>query len=369
MSSDDSVTCNVTEAFESHAQGGHNSKAAEKEAVSGSGEGLVCVRVFLCVHVRVRAFVHALCVCVCVCVCVCMCVLCVCVRVQVAVHRRSGPTSPSDTPPLRPNAALTAVAAPTAAALPLDSTTSPPEWIATIVVGGVIVAVTTWLTGGCAKRKRESYGFSAADATLLEEEVNRVYGTDGSGRVGGLGDGPLVSAADYLGVVAQWRQAMPDFDFSAANVPTSSRYNGTRYPIKPGAVKFYMNNTEIDSGMPRRTCCSFDTLCAAAVANAAKDVVKGPDGLVPKEFDLLRAAITELVVLAATVGVRRSYFEDKEASIRTSLGKHLKEHREAACKGASVNRFSQALLTKPPADVSERALESASVAQAGKSLT
>jgi hypothetical protein len=52
MSSDDSVTCNVTEAIESHAQGGHDSKAAEKETVSDLGQGLVCVRVFVCVYVR-----------------------------------------------------------------------------------------------------------------------------------------------------------------------------------------------------------------------------------------------------------------------------------------------------------------------------
>ena len=73
MSSDDSVTCNVTDAIESHAQGGHDSKAAEKETVSGSGEGLVCVRVFLCVYVRVRAFVNE-CVHACVRACVRACV-------------------------------------------------------------------------------------------------------------------------------------------------------------------------------------------------------------------------------------------------------------------------------------------------------
>ena len=57
MSNDDSATCNVTEAIESHAQGEHNTKAAEKEKVSGSGEGLVCVRVFVFVCMCVSVFV------------------------------------------------------------------------------------------------------------------------------------------------------------------------------------------------------------------------------------------------------------------------------------------------------------------------
>ncbi len=282
----------------------------------------------------------------------------VCVRVQVAAHRRSGPTSPSGTQPLKPNSA------PTAVAEPVDSPTSLADWFGPIAVTFAIVGVTTWLVLG-AKRKRESQGLSAADATTLEDELEKVYGAHGPGRVGGLGDGPMVSRTAYLRVVAQWRQALPDVDFSAATVPTFSRQGGKSYHIKPGAVEFRMNDSERKTGMPRASCCSFDNLYAAAVAKAAEDVAKGQDSLVPKEFDLRRAAIKEFIVLAATVGVRRSCLEDNESSIRISLSQHMKRHREAADEGASNNRFARALLVNTPADVSARVLAAAAVAQAG----
>ncbi len=79
MSSDERVTCNVTEAIESHAQGEQNSKAAEIEKVSDSGGELVCVRVFVCVYARVCA-----CVCMGMCGCDCLCVI-ACVSFCVSV--------------------------------------------------------------------------------------------------------------------------------------------------------------------------------------------------------------------------------------------------------------------------------------------
>ena len=68
MSSDERVTCNVTEAIESHAQGEQNSKAAEIEKVGDSGENsCVYACLFACTRVYVRLCVWA-CVRVIVCV-------------------------------------------------------------------------------------------------------------------------------------------------------------------------------------------------------------------------------------------------------------------------------------------------------------
>ena len=105
------------------------------------------------------------------------------------------------------------------------------------------------------------------------------------------------------------------------------------------------------------------------MAKAAEAASKGPDGRVPKDFDLLRAAITQLVELAAKVGVRRSCLEDNDGSIQAGLSKLMKQHREPADVGASNNRFSRKLVTDPTADVSAAVLEAAAVAQARKSLT
>ena len=77
MSSDESVSCNVSEAMQSYAEAEHNLKAAETEEVGDSGEE----------RVRVRVRVFDVCAYVCVRVCVCTCVSCVragvCVRACV----------------------------------------------------------------------------------------------------------------------------------------------------------------------------------------------------------------------------------------------------------------------------------------------
>jgi hypothetical protein len=299
------------------------------------------------------------------------------VRVQVANRRRSGPTSPSGTQPLKPNSA------PTAVAEPVDSPTSLADWLAnwfvTIAVTIAIVAVTTWLVlGGCAtaKRKHESHvthGLSAANAETLQQEIERVYRADGSGRVGGLDEGPKVSFSAYRLVIDQWRQHLgpylPNVDFSEVKLPTQSMQNGTVYKNKPDAKEFLKNTTEISSGIPRRQGCTLENLCEAAVAKAAEAAPTGSLGLVRMECDLLRQAITQVVELAAEVGVRRSYLEGAGSSINALLAKHMRRHREAAQTGASSSRFSLALIAGPTADVSARVREAAAFAQAGKSLT
>ena len=77
MSSDESLSCNISEAMQSYAEGEHNLKAAETEEVSDPGEGLV----------RVRVRVFDVCAYMCARVCVCTCVSCVraCGRVRACV--------------------------------------------------------------------------------------------------------------------------------------------------------------------------------------------------------------------------------------------------------------------------------------------
>ncbi len=265
----------------------------------------------------------------------------------------------------------------------MDSPTSLADWLAnwfgTIAVTIAIVAVTTWLVvGGCAKakRKRESsgaHGLSAANAVTLQQEIARVYRADGSGCVGGLDEGPMVSATDYLGAIEQWRQHvgpyLPNDVFSEVKLPSKSRQNGTFYTIKPGAKEFRKNDPEISTGMPRCRDCTVEHLCEAAVAKAAEAAPKGSNGLVPMEFDLMQPAIINVVELAAMVGVRKSYLERADTTINAHLAKFMRRHREAAHAGASVNRFSVVLFAGPTADVSEAVRSAALVAQAGKSLT
>ncbi len=294
--------------------------------------------------------------------------VCACVRVQVANRRRSGPTSPSGTQQLQPNSA------PTAVSEPVDSPTSLADWLAdwfgTIAVTIAIVAVTTWLVlGGCGKRKQQ--GLTAANEVTLQQEIERVYRADGSGRVGGLDEGPTVSATDYRLAISQWPQHLgsylPNVHFSD-KLPIKSRLNGKQYKIKPGAKEFPKNDTEISTGIPRCRDCTLEHLCEAALAKATEAAPKGSSGLVPMEYDLLRPAIINVVELAANVGVRQSYLEGAEGSINARLSTLMRRHREAAPAGASTNRFSVALLG-PTADVSVAARSAAAVAQAGKSLT
>ena len=214
------------------------------------------------------------------------------------------------------------------------------------------------------KKPKRSAAHSFAQLNLVAQ---RVYGQDGSGRVGGLPDGPL-SKAEFVACVQQWQVTFPtSAAFSNCKWPKRQRVGSDVVRLKEGELLIPTKMEEI-AGIPRCPACSIATLCEEGVRSAAAKAPKGSDGRVAKDYDLVYAAIAQTVELAAKVGVKPQYFAENGESFLASLKSAATRHREAADEGASTNRFARAMADKPPAGVAEVVVTAAANAQAGTPL-
>jgi hypothetical protein len=220
---------------------------------------------------------------------------------------------------------------------------------------------------GASSSSKKPTGCASHNLAQLKLSVEDVYGQDGSGRIGGLPDGPI-SKADYFSCVEQWAVHLPHSDaFSNVPWPTKQRIGAKTERIKEGDG-LIPTKMESIAGIPRWPACSISTLCEEGVRSAAAKAPKGLDGLVAKEYDLVFEAIAYTVELAAKVGVKPQYFAEYGDSFLAGLKTEARRHREAADEGASKDRFAHAMANEPPTGVAEAVVKAARNAQAGKPL-